>query len=425
VSDISTAQSPDGGGERRPLADVRILAVEQFGAGPWATLQLADLGAQVIKIEDPSVGGDVGRYVPPYQDGEDSLFFETFNRGKRSISLDLRTPAGRRAFEGLIPHVDGIYANLRGDQPAKLRLRYEDLEHLNPRIVCCSLSGFGMTGPRADEGAYDYVLQAMAGWMSLTGEPDGPPTKTGLSLVDFTAGYVSALALVAGLWRARRDGRGCDCDTSLFEVALAQLTYLGTWSATAGHVPRRMAESAHPSITPFQAFQTADGWMTVACAKQKFWESLCHALECTELLEDPRFADFGVRAQHRDELLDQLRPIFRSRPTAELVGVLQEHRVPCGPVNDVATALEDPQIAARDGLFDYAHPRFGRVRGVGTPLRLGARPGYGPAPERGADTAALLSELAGMTAAEIDALAEAGAFGEVTPPRAAPAAGAQ
>ena len=158
--------------------------------------------------------------MPPYRDGEDSLYFETFNRGKRSVSLDLRSPAGRAVFEDLVRVSDAVYSNLRGDQPARLRITFEDLRALNPRIVCCSLSGFGNTGPRRAEPAYDYVLQALTGWMALTGEPDGPPVKSGLSLVDFSGGYVSALALVAGVWRARRDGVGCDCDTSLFETAL-------------------------------------------------------------------------------------------------------------------------------------------------------------------------------------------------------------
>ena len=182
----------------QPLADVRILAIEQFGAGPWGTLQLADLGAEVIKIEDPASGGDVGRYVPPFQEGEDSLFFETFNRNKRSVSLDLRHPEARSVFEDLVRGSDVVYSNLRGDQPAKLRLTYDDLKDVNPRIVCCSLSGFGMTGPRAAEGGYDYMMQGLAGWMSLTGDPDGPPTKSGLSLVDLSGGYASAIA------RARR-----------------------------------------------------------------------------------------------------------------------------------------------------------------------------------------------------------------------------
>ena len=191
-----------------PLADVRVLAVEQFGAGPWATLQLADLGAEVIKIEDPASGGDVCRYVPPFQQGEDSLFFETFNRNKKSVSLDLRHPEARAVFHDLVRSSDAVYSNLRGDQPERLGLTYQQLRDANPRIVCCSLSGFGMTGPRAAEGGYDYMMQGLAGWQMLTGDPEGPPTKSGLSLVDLSGGYASAVALLAGLWRARREGVG-------------------------------------------------------------------------------------------------------------------------------------------------------------------------------------------------------------------------
>src|SRR5436309_1277741 len=314
----------------RPLEDVRVIAVEQYGAGPFGSLHLADLGADVIKIEDPQSGGDVGRYVPPYQEGEDSLFFETFNRNKKSVSLDLRSPRGREVFEMLVARSDAVYSNLRGDQPAKLRLTYEDLREVNPQIVCCSLSGFGMTGPRTAEAGYDYIMQAMAGWMSLTGDPDGPPTKSGLSLVDLSGGYVSALALMGGLWRARRDGVGCDCDISLYETALHELMYVGTWALSAGYIPRRMPESAHPSIVPFQAFQTADGWITVACAKQKFWERLCEALGRRELLEDPRFADFAGRNSNRDQLLPILRADFRGRETAEWLEVVGQAGVPHG-----------------------------------------------------------------------------------------------
>ena len=195
-----------------PLADVRILSVEQYGAGPFATVHLADLGAEVIKVEDPSVGGDVGRYVPPYSEGEDSLFFETFNRNKRSISINLNTPAGRAVFEDLVKVSDVVYSNLRGDVPKKMRITYDDLKHLNPKIVCCSLTGFGMTGPRSQEPGYDYILQGLAGWMDLTGEPDGPPTKSGLSMVDYSGGLISAISLLVALHAARRDGVGMDCD---------------------------------------------------------------------------------------------------------------------------------------------------------------------------------------------------------------------
>jgi crotonobetainyl-CoA:carnitine CoA-transferase CaiB-like acyl-CoA transferase len=380
---------------RRPLDDVRIVAIEQFGAGPWATLQLSDLGAEVIKIEDPGSGGDVGRTVPPFREGEDSLFFETFNRCKRSVSLDLRTDAGRAVFEDLVRSSDAVYSNLRGDGPAKLRITYEDLREVNPRIVCCSLSGFGMG--RA-EPAYDYILQAMAGWMSLTGEPDGPPTKSGLSLVDYSGGYVSALALLAGVWRARRDGVGCDCDTSLFDTALSLLTYVGTWAASRGHVTERRAESAHPSIVPFQAFQTADGWITVACAKQKFWLALRDALD---LENDPRFADFEGRAEHREELLAILRPRFRAMTTDEalerLVGV------PCGPVRDVLGALDEGT------LVSYEHPTLGTVRQVAAPYRMGTT--YERAPRRGEHTEALLRELCGYDDAALARAREGGAFG--------------
>jgi len=395
-----------------PLSDVRVISIEQFGAGPWATLQLADLGADVIKIEDPSAGGDVARYVPPFQNGEDSLYFETFNRNKRSVSLDLRSPAGREVFEDLVRGSDAVYSNLRGDQPERLRLTYEHLAAVNPRIVCCSLSGFGMTGPRAREGGYDYVLQAMAGWMSLTGEPDGPPAKSGLSLVDFSAGYASALALLGGLWRARRDGVGCDCDISLFETALAQLTYVGTWAATADFRPRRLGESAHPSIVPFQAFATADGWIVIACAKQKFWERLCHALGRPDLLEDERFADFAARDRHREDLLALLRPAFRVRSSSHWLETLANAGVPVGPVNEVAEALKDEQAKARGAVVELEHPRLGRVREIASPLRLSnTTPPLEPAPARGEHTRAVLEDVCGYEACRIDELAATGAFG--------------
>jgi crotonobetainyl-CoA:carnitine CoA-transferase CaiB-like acyl-CoA transferase len=396
-----------------PLADVRVLAVEQYGAGPWGTLQLADLGADVIKIEDPASRGDVGRYVPPFQEGEDSLFFETFNRNKRSISLDLRHPGARMVVEDLVRACDAVYSNLRGDQPRKLRITYADLKDVNPRIVCCSLSGFGMTGPRAAEGGYDYIMQGLAGWMSLTGEPDGPPTKSGLSLVDLSAGYVSAIALLSGLWRARRDGIGCDCDVSLFETALAELMYLGTWVETAGFRPRRMPQSAHPSIVPFQNFATADGWIVVACAKQTFWERLCDAIERRELAADPRFADFAARDRNREDLLPILEEAFRSRTAAEWLVVLRAADVPCGPVNDVVGAFADPQAAARGAVVEIDHPRFGTVRQIATPLRVcdEDKP-LRRAPFRGEHTEELLVELCGYSRERVAELAADGAFGD-------------
>jgi crotonobetainyl-CoA:carnitine CoA-transferase CaiB-like acyl-CoA transferase len=390
----------------QPLADVRVLAIEQFGAGPWGTLQLADLGADVIKIEDPASGGDVGRYVPPFAEGEDSLFFETFNRNKRSVSLDLRHPEARGVFEDLVRVSDVVYSNLRGDQPAKLRLTYGDLKDVNPLIVCCSLSGFGMTGPRAAQGGYDYMMQGLAGWMALTGEPDGPPTKSGLSLVDLSGGYVSTIAVLAGLWRARRDRAGCDCDVSLLETAQHELMYVGTWAASRGHVPPRRGNSAHPSIVPFQNFQTADGWIVVACPKEKFWMLLCDAIGRPELSRKSRFATFVDRDRNRDELAQILEDIFRQRTSDEWLAVLGEAGVPCSPVNDVPAALEEARQVG------YEHPRLGAVRQVASPLRLsGIEPPVRPAPARGEHTQQVLVELCGYHPEQVRELAASGVFG--------------
>jgi crotonobetainyl-CoA:carnitine CoA-transferase CaiB-like acyl-CoA transferase len=397
----------------QPLADVRVISLEQFGAGPWATLQLADLGAEVIKIEDPAAGGDVGRYVPPFQEGEDSLFFETFNRNKKSVSLDLRRPEARGVLEDLVRVSDVLFSNLRGDQPKRLRLTYEDLAHVNPRIVCCSLSGFGMTGPRAAQGGYDYMMQGLAGWMSLTGEPDGPPTKSGLSLVDLSGGYVAALAILAGLWRVRRDGVGCDCDISLFETALSELMYVGTWAASKGYTAPRRANSAHPSMVPFQSFATADGWMVVACPKQSLWERFCEAIGRPDLAADPRFSDFAGRDRHRDELVPELEAVLRERTTAEWLVLFERDGVPAAAVNDVEAALRDPQAEARGAVVEIEHPSLGLVRQVASPLRLSdAEPPLRRAPFRGEHTAEVLTELCGYDKARVDALFAAGVFGE-------------
>ena len=395
-----------------PLEDVRVVAVEQYGAGPYGTMQLADLGADVIKIEDPSVGGDVSRYIPPYAEGTDSLFFESFNRNKRSLTLDLRRPAARGVLEDLVRVSDAVVSNLRGDQPEKLRIRYADLEHVNPRIVCVSLSGFGTTGPRAAEGGYDYTVQGIAGWMALTGGPDQPPTKSGLSLVDFCGGYVAALATLAGVWQARRDGRGCDADLSLFETGLAQLTYIGVWAASRGFEPRRMDDSAHQTMVPFQAFPTADGWIMVACPKQRLWERFCEAIERPELAADERFLDFAARDRNRDVLVPLLSGTLTEKTTEVWLEQLGAHGVPCGAVNDVAAALAEPQAEARGDVVAYDHPVLGEVRGPASPFRLdGAPPPARRGPRLGEHTHEVLRDLCGYDDERLGELTAAGVFG--------------
>jgi crotonobetainyl-CoA:carnitine CoA-transferase CaiB-like acyl-CoA transferase len=396
----------------RPLEDVRILAIEQFGAGPFGSVHLADLGAEVIKIEDPRTGGDVGRYVPPFSSGEDSLFFETFNRNKKSLSLDLTQPAGRRVFEDLVQVSDVVYSNLRGDVPAKIRITYDELKDINPAIVCCSLSAFGMTGPRRDEPGYDYVLQGIAGWMSLTGEPDGPPSKSGLSMVDFSGGLVAATSILAGLHAARRDGVGGDCDVSLFDTAISMLSYQATWHLTGGFAPERKARSAHPSLVPFQAFPTADRWIVIACAKEKFFPRLAGVLGRPELADDPRFAGFAERRANHEALQAILDDVLTQRGADEWLSLLRSAGVPCGPVNSVAEALQDPQTAARDMVVRTEHPHFGTVLQVASPVRVGGQPpSYSRAPRRHENADQLLGELLGYDEPTVADLVAGGAFG--------------
>ena len=396
----------------KPLEDIRVIAIEQYGAGPFGSVHLADLGAEVIKIEEPASGGDIGRYVPPYQQDEDSLFFETFNRNKRSLSLDLTTAGGRTVFEDLVRVSDVVYSNLRGDVPAKIGITHDDLKHLNERIVCCSLTGFGMTGPRASEPGYDYILQGIAGWMDITGEPSGPPTKSGLSLVDYSGGLVAAISILAGVHAARRDGAGMDCDVSLFDTAVAMLTYPAIWALNGDFQPARTHHSAHPSLVPFQAFQAADGWIVVACPKEKFWARLAAAIGRPELSADGRFASFAARRRNADELLAILNAVFLSRTAGEWLDTLLAAGVPCGPVNSVRDALSDAQTLARGMVVETTHPRFGTVRQVRSPVRVErGEPSYRRAPARNEDADDVLGHLLGYDDQRIGELSVGGAFG--------------
>ncbi len=395
---------------RAPLAGLRLLAIEQYGAGPFGSLFLADLGADVIKIEDPSAGGDVSRYIPPGQDGSDSLFFEAFNRNKRSVALDLKSTAGREVFERLVRAADAVYSNLRGDQPERLRIRYADLAPINPRIVCVTLTGYGTVGEQARWPGYDALIQAEAGWAALTGDPGGPPTKSGLSLADYVAGLTAALGLLAGVLDARRTGRGRDIDTNLCDAALAMLTYPATWYLSLGYVTTRQPLSAHPSVVPFQFFPTADGYLAVACPKEKFFRILVDRLGMPELADDPRFVDFEARQRHRAELLGSLAARFSEKTTAEWITILRGD-VPVAPVRSLEEALDVDELRRRSMLVEYLHPTLGSVRAIGLPFVVsGYRPAYRPGPSLGGDTADILAEL-GYDRAVQEELARRGAFG--------------
>ena len=276
-------------GQPPPLDGIRILAVEQFGGGPWGTMMLGDLGAEIIKVENPHTEGDIARHVAPLRGDQDSVYFQSFNRNKKSLTLDLRHPRGLEIFHALAAESAGVFNSLRGDLPASLGLDYAGLSPVNPAIVCCSLSAFGRNGRRASEPGYDYLMQGYAGWMSLTGEPDGPPQKSGLSVVDYSSGTLAALGMVSAIFRARETGFGCDVDVSLFDSAFAQLAYVGAWYLSGGVEPQRCPDSSHPSQIPSQLLPTRDGHLVVMCAKEKFYRNLVCIMGRPELADDPRF----------------------------------------------------------------------------------------------------------------------------------------
>jgi len=394
---------------RLPLEGVRILAFTQLGAGPFGMMMLSDLGAEVVKIEHPGTRGDEARTVGPFADpvAHDGLYYQAFNRGTRSLTLDVAHPEGRVLLRRLVPRFDAVFNNLRGDLTAKLGLDYASLREANPRLVCCSLSGFGRTGPRATEPAYDYLLQAYAGFMSVTGEPDAPPTKCGVSIVDFSGGILAALALMIGLYRARATGAGGDVDVALLDCALSMLNYMGTWSLTRGWVPARHAGGAHQALLPSQSFQTADGWLVIMVMKEKFWERLVERLELPALAGDPRFRTFTDRLVHRAELSRLLEAEFRRRTTAAWLERLRGH-VPVAPVYSVAEALADEQVAAREMVIELDHPVLGALRQIGCPIKVDdVPPRYRPGAALGADTAALLAEVE-VSGAELDMLRATG-----------------
>jgi len=390
-----------------PLSGVRIVSVEQYGAGPFGTQHLADLGAEVIKIENFKDGGDIGRAIGPQFFGPgDSHFYEAFNRNKRSLALDLKKPEGQEIFRKVVERSDAVFDNLRGDLPAKLGITYAQLANVNPRIVCVHLSAYGRSGTRAAWPGYDYLMQAEAGYLSLTGEPDGPPSRFGLSIIDLMTGTTAAMALLAGLVEARSTGRGRDLDVSLFDVALHNLAYVATWYLNGGVVTNREPRSSHPSLTPSQLCRTQDGWLFIMCNKEKFWAVLAEAVGRPEWITDPEYATFAARLKNRDQVTKELDDILMTAKTADWMSRLGG-KVPIAPVYDVREALENPFVAEQQLVLDFEHPEHGKIRGIASPVRLdnGDAPPRRAAPRLGEDTDLLLEEL-GYSSKAIGALHE-------------------
>jgi crotonobetainyl-CoA:carnitine CoA-transferase CaiB-like acyl-CoA transferase len=385
------------------LAGLRIVAVEQYGAGPFGTQQLADLGAEVIKIENHKDGGDIGRHVGPYFFGPgDSHFYESLNRNKRSLGLDLKSPEGREVLAKLVAESDVAFNNLRGDLPAKLGLDYAALSQFNPAIACVHLSAYGRTGSRAAWPGYDYLMQAEAGYLSLTGEPGTPPARFGLSIVDFMTGTTAALAILAGVVSARASGMGRDLDVSLFDVALGNLNYVAEWYLNGGVTVERTSRSSHPSLTPSQLYTSSDGWIFVMCNKEKFFQVMTVLIDRPEWATDPRYSTFAARLENRPEFNANLDAVLSTRTTAEWMALF-EGKVPAAPVLDVKQALDNPYLVEAKRIVDFQHPEHGPLPGIASSIRAsGVEHPDQAAPSLGQDTDDIMARLGYASADVVD-----------------------
>jgi crotonobetainyl-CoA:carnitine CoA-transferase CaiB-like acyl-CoA transferase len=382
----------------KPLEGMRILSIEQFGAAPYGSMFLADLGAELIKIENKAIGGDPSRHTGPYLLGaDDSLYFQSWHANKRSISIDLKSPEGRQDLERLVATADAVIDNLRGDLPEKLGLDYQSLAHLKPDLVCLHISAYGRDNERAAWPGYDFLMQAEVGLMHLTGDPDGPPSRCGPSIIDYMTGMTGMVGLLACLRRARETGQGCDVDTCLFDVALHQLGYTATWYMNEGYQSQRLARSAHFSVTPVQTFPTADGWIFVMCMTDKFWEALLAGLSRLDLGSDPRFSSAAARTEHRDRLSEILDVEFRRQTNEYWISKLGSV-LPIAPVLDMEQALNNPFIEETGMVDRIAHPLRPGLKVLANPLKIdGRRPGKTVGSALGADNH-LLNQAAARTA---------------------------
>ncbi len=376
-----------------PLDGVRVIELAHIMAGPVCGLMLADLGADVIKVEKPE-GDDSRRFLPPDVNGESAAFM-MLNRNKRSIVLDLKGEQDREIIRRLLRDADVVIENYRRGTMERLGLGYDVLSADNPGLIYCEISGFGRSGPYADRGGFDLIAQGMSGLMSITGEaPDRPPVKVGAPVTDITAGILAALGVCAAYARRLQTGEGQRVDTSLFEAGIVHTYWQSAIALATGISPGPMG-SAHPLNAPYQAFATADGWINVGAANQRNWERMARAIGAPELTDDPRFSSNRLRMENLAALVERLTLVFRSRPTAEWLTVLEAAEVPAGPVLSIGAMHGDPQALARDMVVEVEHPVAGATKAIGLPLKFSETPGAirRPAPLLGEHTAEVLAEL--------------------------------
>jgi crotonobetainyl-CoA:carnitine CoA-transferase CaiB-like acyl-CoA transferase len=388
-----------------PLAGLKVIELAHIMAGPVCGLMLADMGASVIKVEKIDGGDDSRRFLPPAIAGESAAFM-MMNRNKRGIALDLKHKSGKDVLRRLLADADVLIENYRSDTMAKLGFGYEDLRKSNPGLIYCALSGFGRTGPYAELGGFDLIAQGMSGLMSITGEgPGRQPVKSGAPVTDITAGILAAMGVLAAYVHRLKTGEGQMVDTSLFEAGITHTYWQSAIALATGIAPGPMG-SAHPLNGPYQAFEASDGWLTVGAGNQANWLRMLEAMELRALADDPRFADNAKRMQHLDALAALLAERFRQRNTADWLARFAKMGVPAGPVLDVKQMHRDPQTEAREMLVEVTHPKAGKVKTIGLPVKFSATPGKvaNAAPLLGEHSRAILAEH-GYAAAEIDALA--------------------
>jgi len=387
----------------KALAGIRVIDVTQAMAAPFCTLNLADLGADVIKVEPP--GGEDMRRGAASKNGHAGTFL-AMNRNKRGITVDLKRPEGVEIIRRLVKTADVFVQNYRPGVAQRLGIAWEDLQAINPRLVYCSISGFGMTGPYAPRGGYDLIAQGMSGIMSVTGDEDGAPAKAGLPVCDLSAGLFGAYGILCALEARERTGQGQLVDTSLLEAAVALTVWEATEYWVTGRAPRALG-SAHRLAAPYQALRASDGWFTVGANNDKLFDAFCRAIERPDVLDDPRFAGSRERMRHRDALIPIIEKTTSQAPRAHWLARLDAAGVPAGSINNYPEALADPQTLTREMVVDLVHPGAGPVKALGVPVKLSDTPGAvdRPAPLLGQDNAAILAEL-GYTEAEQRALAE-------------------